>query len=66
MSYYNYTKCHFYRVIILHLLINNQFQEAKNWIALMRENVGYYFSGSPKGFINDTEKMMLNYLKTKQ
>ena len=63
MSYYNYTKCHFYRAAILHLLINNQFQEAKNWIALMRENVGYYFSGSPKGFINDTEKMMLNYIK---
>ena len=52
-----------YRAGVFAALLAGDPDEARKWVALMRKNAGYYFHGSPDGFINATEKMAEQYIR---
>ena len=60
---YCYQLVYIYRAGVFAALLAGDPDEARKWVALMRKNAGYYFHGSPDGFINATEKMAEQYLR---
>ena len=60
---YCYQLVYIYRAGVFAALLAGDPDEARKWVALMRENAGYYFHGSPDGFINATEKMAEQYIR---
>ena len=60
---YCYQLVYIYRAGVFAALLAGDPDEARKWVALMRENAGYYFHGSPNGFINATEKMAEQYIR---
>ena len=60
---YCYQLVYIYRAGVFAALLAGDPDEARKWVALMRKNAGYYFHGSPDGFINATEKMAEQYIR---
>lgn len=58
-----YQEPYIYRAGVFAALLAGDPDEARKWVALMRKNAGYYFHGSPDGFINATEKMAEQYIR---
>ncbi len=56
-SGFTYMKCYYYRAAMFHIMDNSSNQIA-SWIQNMENEIKYYYSGSPKGFINDSIKMI--------
>ncbi len=56
-SGFTYMKCYYYRAAMFHI-IDNYPNQLASWIENMENEIKYYYSGSPKGFINDSIKMM--------
>jgi len=56
-SGFTYIKCYYYRAAMFHIIDNHPNQLA-SWIENMENEIKYYYSGSPKGFINDSIKMI--------
>lgn len=52
-----------YRAGVFAALLAGNPAEARRWVALMRDEVSYYFHGEPDGFINATEKMAEQYMQ---
>lgn len=63
MESYCYQLVYIYRAGVFAALLAGDPDEARKWVALMRKNAGYYFHGSPDGFINATEKMAEQYIR---
>ena len=60
---YCYQLVYIYRAGVFAALLAGDPDEARKWVALMHKNAGYYFHGSPDGFINATEKMAEQYIR---
>ncbi|VAW38359.1 hypothetical protein MNBD_GAMMA01-730 [hydrothermal vent metagenome] len=56
-SGFTYMKCYYYRAAMFHI-IDNYPNQILPWIENMQDEVNYYYSGSPKGFISDSIKMI--------
>jgi hypothetical protein len=57
---YTYVECHYYRAAILAFTLMGEEERAKSWLEKMDQKIGYYPTGSPKGFIADTKRIVAN------
>ncbi len=59
---YTYTKAFLYRAALFYVLLSKR-DALPMWLEGMESSVLFYPSGSPKGFIRDTHRMVESYLK---
>jgi hypothetical protein len=60
-----YIQCFYQRARVIHHLIKKEFDTAIKVASSLEDHIHYYPSGSPKGFIKDTQKMVEQFIKQK-
>ena len=61
----SYMEAYYYRAAVFYVLFNFP-EKTSTWLEYMKYDVSYFPSGSPKGFINDTAKMVDLYKRSVQ
>jgi len=62
---FTYIQCFYQRARVMHHLIKKEFDTAIKVASSLEDHIHYYPSGSPKGFIKDTQKMVEQFIKQK-